>query len=74
MSRLPAVTGRELVAALGRLGFEVVRIRGSHRFLRHPDGRGTVVPVHGGEDLGRGLMARILRDAKLTATELRATL
>lgn len=30
MSVLPAVTGRELVTGLGKLGFEVVRVRGSH--------------------------------------------
>jgi hypothetical protein len=30
---------------LREAGFEVVRIKGSHHFLRHADGRGTVVPV-----------------------------
>ena len=57
MSRLPAVSGKQLIAALERLGFEVVRQKGSHCFLRHPDGRVTVVPVHRGESIGRGLMA-----------------
>lgn len=70
MSRLPALTGREVAAALFRLGFERVRRRGSHEFLRHPDGRATVVPVHAGEDLGRGLLAKILRDTKITEEEL----
>jgi predicted RNA binding protein YcfA (HicA-like mRNA interferase family) len=70
----PASTGHAVVAALRRLGFEVTRARGSHSFLRHPDGRATVVPVHRGEDLGRGLLAKILRDAKLTEAELREVL
>jgi predicted RNA binding protein YcfA (HicA-like mRNA interferase family) len=70
MSRLPATTARDLVRALVRLGFEVHRIRGSHHYLRHPDGRSTVVPVHVGEDIGPGLLAKILRDCKLTREEL----
>lgn len=74
MSRLPALTGREVVAALARLGFERIRQRGSHEFLRHPDGRTTVVPTHSGEDLGRGLLAKILRDAKITEETLRGAL
>ncbi len=31
--------------------------------MKHPDGRGTVVPVHGGETLGVGLMSKIQKDA-----------
>ena len=65
MTRLPRVTGREVVAALRRAGFEVARIKGSHHFLRHPDGRGTVVPVHAGEAIGPGLLSAILRDCEI---------
>ena len=53
------------MAALRRGGFVVVRIRGSHHFLRHPDGRVTVVPCHAGETIGPGLMGKILKDAEL---------
>ena len=74
MSRLPSLTGKQLLAALGRLGFEVMRTRGSHHFLRHPDGRSTVVPVHSGESIGRGLMAKILRDTEVTRDELKDNL
>jgi len=51
---------------LAGLGFAQVRRRGSHAFLAHPDGRTLVVPVHGGEDLGRGLIRTILREVQLT--------
>ncbi|WP_221239668.1 type II toxin-antitoxin system HicA family toxin [Longimicrobium terrae] len=51
---------------LNELGFEVVRIKGSHHFLRHADGRATVVPVHAGDVIGPGLMSKILRDADVT--------
>jgi predicted RNA binding protein YcfA (HicA-like mRNA interferase family) len=59
--KLPALTGMEMIQALERGGFAVVRIRGSHHFLRHPDGRSTVVPVHSGETIGSGLVGKILR-------------
>lgn len=54
-----------MVAALRKAGFDVARVEGSHHFLRHTDGRGTVVPVHSGETLGPGLLAAILRDCEI---------
>lgn len=69
MTRLPRVTGRQVIAALERIDFEVVRVRGSHHFLRHKDGRAIVVPVHAGETIGPGLMAKILRACDLTVDE-----
>jgi predicted RNA binding protein YcfA (HicA-like mRNA interferase family) len=63
------VTGKEVISALRRAGFEVTRTRGSHRFLRHPDGRVTTVPVHAGENIGPGLMSKVLRDTKLSRAE-----
>jgi len=62
--------GQELVAALRRAGFEVIRVKGSHYFLRHPDGRCTVVPVHRGEIIGPGLISKILGDCDMTRNEL----
>jgi len=70
MSRLPRITGQRLIAALLKAGFEIVRVKGSHHFLRHPDGRRTVVPVHRGETIGPGLMAQILRDCDMTPEQL----
>jgi predicted RNA binding protein YcfA (HicA-like mRNA interferase family) len=57
VSNFPAVTGQRLIKALRKMGFDVVRTKGSHNFLQHPDGRCTVVPVHTGETIGRELMA-----------------
>lgn len=70
MSRNPRVTGADLIAALERASFRVLRLKGSHHFLRHEDGRSTVVPVHSGETIGPGLLHRILRDCQLTADQL----
>jgi len=70
VSKCPAVTGKALITALKRAGFLVQRVKGSHHFLRHPDGRTTVVPVHSRESLGPGLLAKILRDVEQTRDEL----
>jgi predicted RNA binding protein YcfA (HicA-like mRNA interferase family) len=70
MSRRPSVTGKQLIAALKSLGFREIRIRGSHHYLRHVDGRTTVVPAHAGEAIGPGLLSKILRDAEITNAEL----
>jgi predicted RNA binding protein YcfA (HicA-like mRNA interferase family) len=70
MSRMPRITGSDLIAALAKAGFRVLRVKGSHHFLRHEDGRSTVVPVHAGEMLGPGLLHKILRDCQLTPAQL----
>lgn len=70
MPRAPRRTGREVLAALEKLGFRVVRVRGSHHFVRHPDGRVTVVPVHRGEVLGPGLLASLARDCEIDVDDL----
>lgn len=72
MSGLPVVKPRELVRALERLGFLVVRkSKGSHWQLEHSDGRRTTVPMHKGKDIGPGLLRKILRDTELSADSLR---
>lgn len=59
----------------GKGGFTVVRIKGSHYFMRHSDGRrAVVVPVHAGDDVPRGTMRQILASAELTPDEFRALL
>ncbi|MCL1464733.1 type II toxin-antitoxin system HicA family toxin [Argonema galeatum] len=74
MSKLPSLTGSEVIAALERGGFAVARVRGSHHFIVHDDGRRTVVPVHSGETIGPGLLAQILRDCQITREEFRTLL
>jgi len=74
VSRLPPLTYRTLETVLLRLGFRIVRQRGSHVFFRHPDGRTTTVPNHPGRDLARPLIREILRDIELTPEEFRREL
>jgi predicted RNA binding protein YcfA (HicA-like mRNA interferase family) len=70
MTRLPRLKGKELIRILERAGFRSVRTKGSHSFLKHPDGRATVVPVHSGETIGPGLLRAILRDAEMSIDDL----
>ena len=59
--KLPILTGKELIKILHKMGFESLRQEGSHVFLKHPDGRATVVPVHSGEEIDRGLLNKIIK-------------
>jgi len=70
MSQFPSITGSELIRALSKIGFAVVRIKGSHHRIEHADGRKTTVPVHGKETLGPGILLKILRDLDLTRDDL----
>ncbi len=70
MSQFPSITGSELIKALSKVGFSVVRIKGSHHRLEHTDGRKTTVPVHGKEIIGPGILLKILRDLDFTRDDL----
>ena len=48
----------------------MIRVKGSHHFLRHEDWRSTVVPAHSGETIGPGLLHKILRDCQLKVENL----
>ncbi len=69
--RLPVVSGQELVAAPGKIGYRVVRQKGSHVRLRHtePSRKPLTVPLH--RELRSGLLRAILRDASLSPDDLR---
>ncbi|MBI1742545.1 type II toxin-antitoxin system HicA family toxin [Candidatus Acetothermia bacterium] len=67
--KLPTLKAREVVAVLQRVGFRFIRQRGSHAIYVHPDGRMTEIPIHSGEDIGRGLLRKIIRDMKISREE-----
>jgi len=66
MSKLPILTGLELVKILEKVGFKNVRQKGSHVFLKHQDNRITIIPVHKGKDIDRSLLRKILSDTKIS--------
>jgi len=68
---LPLLTAKQLAKALKKLGFQMIRQKGSHMFFEHPvDGRTTVIPNHPGEKIDRGLLSKIInRDLKIDRDE-----
>jgi predicted RNA binding protein YcfA (HicA-like mRNA interferase family) len=70
VAKLPSPTGEELISALQKIGFYVVRKQGSHVRMKHEDNRVVSIPVHARKPLGKGLLLKILRDADLTKDEL----
>jgi predicted RNA binding protein YcfA (HicA-like mRNA interferase family) len=69
LTQLPALRGREVVKALGKIGYELDRQHGSHMILRHADPpfRRLVVPDH--KELRRGTLRAIIRQAGLSVPE-----
>jgi predicted RNA binding protein YcfA (HicA-like mRNA interferase family) len=59
----------KIIKALSKIDFKIVRKHGGHVVLKHPDGRFTVVPVHAGEEIGPGLLNKIIKDAGLSKEE-----
>ena len=64
--KLPLLSAKELIKILNKIGFQVLRQRGSHVYLKHNDGRCTVVPLHAGKEIGRGLLKRILNEIEIS--------
>ena len=66
MTKLVLISGKKLCKILEKLGFEKIYGKGSHIRFKHPDGRRTVVPIHGNEEIGTGLLNEILKPAKIS--------
>lgn len=67
--KLIVISGKEFCKLVEKLGFVKVHQVGSHCRYVHADGRKTVIPVHGNEELGKGLILEILKQIKLTKDE-----
>ena len=67
MPKLPVVSGRKLIRALTRLGFVIVRQKGSHVFLQKGENT-TVVPLH--KEIKKATLKSILKQANLSLEEL----
>ncbi len=67
--KLPLLSSQEVCKFLEKLGFELIRQKGSHRFYRHPDGRTTVVPIHSNKEIKQGLLKAILEEIKMSREE-----
>ena len=69
MTKLIPISGKNFCKILEKLGFKKIYGKGSHIRFKHPDGKRTVVPVHGNEDLGKGLLRTILNQIDLSKEE-----
>lgn len=70
MAKLPRLTGKELAKIIEKLGFKSIRQVGSHLVYEHPDGRKTTIPYHPGEEIGPGLLNKIIKkDLRLKREE-----
>lgn len=70
MPKLPALTAKELVKIINKIGFKFIRQRGSHMFFKHFDGRATTIPNHSGQKIGPGLLNTIIKnDLQLSREE-----
>jgi predicted RNA binding protein YcfA (HicA-like mRNA interferase family) len=65
------LSGKEIVKALAKDGWDIERISGSHHVMRRPDGRHVSVPVHGNRPLATGTLSAICREVGRTAQQLR---
>ena len=66
---MPSLKARDVIRGLREFGFYPARHKGSHIIFQHLDGWTTVVPSHQGQDIGRGLLRAILREANISLEE-----
>ena len=70
MAKLPKLTGKEVAKVVLKLGFVFDHQTGSHMIFEHPYGRKITIPHHSGEELGPGLLTKIIKhDLKITREE-----
>jgi len=69
MTKLKPLPAIKVIKILSKIGFQVIRQKGSHVFLKHPDGRRVVVPVHSNEKIDRSLLRKIIKEINLSREE-----
>ena len=71
MSKLPIVSGKDIIKVLSKIGFEHVRTKGSHAILNKqtPKGKITIpVPLH--KELAKGTLKSIMNQAELSLEDI----
>jgi predicted RNA binding protein YcfA (HicA-like mRNA interferase family) len=61
LDKIPRLTGKEVAKAVEKFGFVYSHTTGSHMIYKHPDGRKTSIPCHAGEEIGPGLLGKIIK-------------
>jgi predicted RNA binding protein YcfA (HicA-like mRNA interferase family) len=75
LAKLPTLTGKEVVKIIEKFGFYHDHTTGSHMIYKHPDGRKTTIPNRTGEEIGPGLLNKIIKkDLGITRKEFFAVI
>ena len=70
MSKLPSVSASKAIKCFEKIGYQVIRQKGSHVRLHHlSDHQRKPLTVPNHKVLGKGLLRKLLRDAELTVDE-----
>lgn len=70
MPRLNPIPCKKMAKILNFLGFEKLRVKGSHQFYFNRDTRKTAtIPIHKNEDVSIGVLKEILRDIELSVED-----
>jgi len=67
MPKLPLVSGKIAIKTFIKIGYRLIRKKGSHFRLYHPSKRPLTVPDH--KILGKGLLRKLLRDSELSVED-----
>jgi predicted RNA binding protein YcfA (HicA-like mRNA interferase family) len=68
MPKLPILSAKELVKIFEKVGYSIVRQKGSHIRMYHKTKDSITIPNH--KTIGRGLLKKILRDSQITSSDL----
>ena len=74
MSGLPVVSGREVVKALAKVGYQFDRERGSHMVVRQAASPFRLLTVPDHKEIAKGTLRAIIREAGLTVDQFKALL
>ncbi len=70
MPKLPVISGSQAIKCFEKMGYQVIRQRGSHVRMHHKSDstqKPLTIPRH--KSLGKGLLRKLLRDAELSIEE-----
>ncbi len=67
LTKLPVVSGKDVIKALSKIGYYVRDQKGGHIHLRHPYRKPLTIPYH--DEIARGTLRVIIKDADLTVKE-----
>ncbi|MBI4188288.1 MAG: type II toxin-antitoxin system HicA family toxin [Chloroflexi bacterium] len=66
MTKLPPLKARQVIRGLERLGFELVRQKGSHAMFHHEDCRRAPLPIHPTADISPYFLSDVLKQLEIT--------